>query len=174
MTMTATNHEDVGMADDKALAEFEGLLEMAQDAGYSLIMGLADMSECIYHVVALCKNPDWWEPYRAPRYFGADKADAVALWWWFDEEATQELAAGRLRYEATDSWGDDDSEEDEDSDDDGEANTEKYEDADDTGCQYLSLSDEDRADVLSRLREVASGVITKRWDAPRSDQSKRG
>jgi len=147
---------------DEAL--FEALIEQAEEKGYQLILGLFDSSsESVYHIVALCRNPDAWEPYKAPRCF--DACDAVALWYWFDSEMTTENVAGRMIYTEPDpdNWDDDEEL--------PEVNTDTYEPVYCATDEFCGLSVEDRKQVFARIRQVIDGKITERWgDPPRSDQ----
>jgi hypothetical protein len=70
----AETHED-----EQAL--FRVLAARARARGYKLILGLLD-DLSIYQVVALCKWPEMWRPYKAHRYF--EEADAMALWWFHE------------------------------------------------------------------------------------------
>jgi hypothetical protein len=146
------------------MGEFERLVAEAEAKGYRLIRGLFDdASDNVYQIVALSKNPEAWEPYRAQRHL--EESGSVALWWSFDNDLTCQNMAGEMIYAPQDP---EDLEEDEEPQ---EANTEIFEprDAADEADTFEELSQEDQEDVLGRIREVISGNITQRWDAPRSD-----
>jgi hypothetical protein len=136
----------------------------AQQAGYVFINGLFDSCNNVYHIVAIVKNPDSWEPYDAPRYF--DDIDAVALWWWFDDDLTSMNDSGDMIYHEPDP------NEYDDPDEMPEVNTSKYEmkSIDSLIESFEDLSPKAQKDVLTRLKDAATGSITERWDAYRLDR----
>jgi hypothetical protein len=149
-------------------AQFRALVAQAQAKGYQLISGLFDSrTESVYHIAALCRNPDAWKPYKAPRCF--DESDSVALWYAFDSELTADNTAGRMIYVEPDP--DDDYEEGEEM---PEVNQATYEslDLDEAADDFVDNLDEDeQRQVLERLRQVVDGKIEERWgDPPRTDQ----
>lgn len=163
---------------DQLKKDWNEALEAAEKVGYKLIDGLFDdKSGNVYHITALCKNPEAWEPYKAPRCF-AD-CDAMALWWSYDSDMSNDNQNGDMIYTEGDPEPAVDDDGNEILDDEGnvvyedapEVNTSCYEDADDALYEFCKLSFEDQQEVLRRMREVATGNITERWDAPRSDQS---
>lgn len=130
-------------------------LKAALSAGYRLVVGLYDdKSENVYHILALSKDPDNWEPYRAPRHF--TDTDTVALCWWFDEDLTFDNMKGKMIY---------------DSDNKDEINQKTYYVAGEADLldRFAGLKKDKQDEVLRRLAEAASGNITERWDAPRAD-----
>ena len=80
-------------------------LDLVAERGYKLIEGLYDTSsDNVYKIMALCKNPDGWGPYAAPRYFG--ETDAFAICWWFERDLTDENMNGDMVYEDFDEYED--------------------------------------------------------------------
>lgn len=163
---------------DQLEEEWEELLEAAEKAGYRLINGLFDDSSgSVYHIMALCKNPGAWEPYKAPRCFV--DCDAMALWWSYDSDMSSINQQGDMIYTEGEPEPVLDNDGNEVLDDNGDVvydvgpgtNTSCYDDVDhvDALDEFLRLSSEDQQEVLRRMHEVATGNITKRWDAPRSD-----
>jgi hypothetical protein len=148
------------VAQDASEAEFDQLLSEMAQKGYSFIAGLYDdRSGAVYWVYALCKFPDKWEPYRAPRHFHEN--DSSALWWYFDDELTAANNSGEMIYEESP-----DLEPDEEP---AEVNQEKYNPADESDFSALSKNAQEQ--VLKRLRAINSGETVDRWEgAPRADQ----
>lgn len=144
---------------------FVSSLEKVRLAGYSLIKGLFDdKSGSVYHIVAVCKNPEKWEPYRAQNYL--DDCDAVALWWWYNEDLSADNDRGEMIYEEPDP------DDYEDENDMPVVNTPKYELLSNTELldMFGDLNDDCKEDVMERLDNVMNGVEQERWDAFRSDQ----
>lgn len=78
----------------------EQLIRRVQDFGYKFIDGLLDSNSTnVYHIIALCRKPDEWEPYKAPRHF--QECGAIALWWFFDDELTVKNGKGEMIYDPT-------------------------------------------------------------------------
>jgi hypothetical protein len=156
------NVEAIAQVHEDEEALFLALLDRAVEAGYEFISGLYDVNDNVYHVAALCRRPDEWEPYRAPRHF--EECDAVALWYCFDSDLTNDNVAGNLIYTQ---W--EDPEEDEEP---PEPNVDTWDPLDvyEAMDDFLGLNAEERREVLDRVRQVADGEIQTRWgDPPRSD-----
>ena len=122
--------------------DFLQLLAQAKGAGYRLILGcFCAKSSNVYRVMALCKNPKAWDPME-----GSASRDTVALWWFFDDEATGDYEGGRKVYPPKfDSVSDDDA-----------------------ADEFDGLPDNVQQEVLERLRGVPGGKVPQS-DAPRSD-----
>lgn len=141
--------------DNEAL--FRALIEKALEQGYQLISGLFDCNS-IYQIVALCKHPDLWEPYKAYRCF--ESAEAMALWWYYTS-----LNPESTIYEKC-------CEEDlEEGEEPLEVNAEKWQllEIGRALDDFEVLPVEKQETVLERIREVVENRVTERWDAPRSD-----
>jgi hypothetical protein len=170
---------DRGLYEEWVRQQFDA----AAKRGYQLIEGLFDSnSDNVYKIVALCKDPENWEPYRAPR--GLADCDAFALFWWFDEELTGMNMDGNMIYtepdpdDYDDRLGYDDESQVpttgeyaglEDIDEFGgqEVNTPTYELVEDIG-ELIGMVDDDLDAFIERLYDVMQmievGVYPDRWD----------
>ena len=76
-------------------------VQSALDAGFQLIRGLYDdPSSNVFWVVALSKNPNAWEPYRAQRHLA--ESDSYALGFMLDEDLTAQNMEGTMIYHPKD------------------------------------------------------------------------
>jgi hypothetical protein len=67
------------------------------DHGYTLIQGLYESGAgSIYQIIAYCKHPELWSPYKVIRDF--EETDTYVLCWYFDQEYTSMNNSGRLIY----------------------------------------------------------------------------
>lgn len=103
--------------------------------GYKLIRGLYhDKTESIYQIYALSKNPDNWEPYKAPR--NLDQSDSYGIIYYWDEDLSDANDAGKMIY---------------DSPDPSKINTSKWEEVDLEEFTDLTEGDQQVIDYLDQI-----------------------
>lgn len=161
------------------MSEVRSLLHKAEDRGFSLIEGLFDSkSESVYWIIALCKHPEKWEPYKAPRHFG--ESDTFALAWYLDEELTSANMRGEMIYTEPDPWDYEPGGDNEEGEDPPEVNQETHYvlSVEEVADRIDELEEENQQEILAILRglflssdekKVAevheASVVPDRWNS---------
>ena len=153
----------------------EKLLE--QTPNKKLMTLLLDICDNIYHAVCVVPqtfNLENWDPYKGHR--DMQKSGIVALFWWFDLEMTQELAAGTLIYSGEKPVPGEEQPipgaEDSLPDTDVFADVINTEVGEETEGEFASIPAKIQPIVLDRLQKALSRQPVDAWDgAPRIDES---
>jgi len=140
--------------------------KILKDRGYKFIQGLYESGGGgIYQIIAYCKHPELWDPYKAPKDF--EKTDTYALCWEYDPEYSTLNNAGRLFYSTSKEPTTDNP-------------LDNIRDNFNNAAEWSELYWLEKLDLTSssivekRFNEIFKAVTTKtpinRWDgAPRSD-----